>query len=367
MKEVGRMQKIKDSFHNMQKMPAFTGFALFLFALVLLIVLQGPYRFFSARNINTLFLTSMPFLLVVIGQSVLLISGTLDLSIGKQVALVNVVTIMTVQEWGIPFLLGCLIGILAAIVASLVCWLFISVLRLPDLLVGFAMIFVIRGVNLLIMPLPQGSIPMSYWMLYESRILGFLPFSALFLVLVLLIWAYLKRTRFGINIYAVGANPQNAFAAGISPVKVQLQAFLFKGFVVGLAGICITLMSASGNPNQGEELGLRSIAAAIIGGLTFGGWGTLACGVFGAGFFVLIQNSVRFFFDLIFRIFPQLGGVAVVTFWHNLFADVIIFLGLLMTIVTMKGQREALTASIQNKYMQITGKHPLKRMDTDAK
>jgi len=358
------MQHIKDSFHNFRKKPVFTGFVLFVFALILLIVLQGSYRFFTARNINTLFLTSMPFLLVVIGQSVLLISGTLDLSIGLQVALVNVVTIMTVQEWGIPFLLGCFLGILAAIAVSLVCWLFVSVFRLPDLLAGFALIYAIRGINLLIMPLPQGTIPMSFWMLYESRIFGLLPFSAFFLVFVLLIWAYLKRTKFGINIYAVGANPQNAFAAGISPVKVQLQAFLFKGFVVGLAGIAITLMSASGNPTQGEDLGLRSIAAGIVGGLTFGGWGTVACGIFGAGFYILIQNSVRYFFDLVFSIFPQLGGVAVVTFWHNLFADIIIFLGLLMTIVTMKGQREALRVSIQSKYMQ-SGRR--KKADNNAK
>jgi len=360
------MQKIKDSFYNLRRMPVFTGFVLFVFALVLLIVLQGPYRFFSVRNINTLFVTSMPFLLVVIGQSVLLISGTLDLSIGMQVALANVVTIMTVQEWGIPFLLGCLLGILAAMAASLVCWILVSIFRLPDLLAGFALIFVIRGINLLIMPIPQGTVPMTFWRLYESRIFGIFPFSALFLIFVLLIWFYLKRTKFGVNIYAVGANPQNAFADGISPVKVQFQAFLFKGFVVGLAGICITLMSASGNPNQGEELGLRSIAAGIVGGLTFGGWGGVACGIYGAGFFILIQNSVRYFFDLIFNMFPQLGGVAVVTFWHNLFADFIIFLGLLMTLVTMKGQREALRVSIQNKYQSVR-KHSSKREDNDVK
>jgi ribose transport system permease protein len=256
---------------------------------------------------------------------------------------------------------------MAAMAASLLCWFFVSVFRLPDLLAGFALIFAIRGINWLIMPMPQGTIPIVFWRLYESRIFGILPFSALFLVFVMLIWAYLKRTKFGINIYAVGANPQNAFAAGISPVKVQLQAFLFKGFVVGLAGICITLMSASGNPNQGEDLGLRSIAAGIVGGLTFGGWGGVACGIFGAGFFVLIQNSVRFFFDLIFSIFPQLGGVAVVTFWHNLFADFIIFLGLLMTIVTMKGQREALRVSIQRTYMQNVRKHSFNGKDTDEK
>jgi ribose/xylose/arabinose/galactoside ABC-type transport system permease subunit len=149
-----------------------------------------------------------------------------------------------------------------------------------------------------------------------------------------------------------------------------LEAFVFKGFVVGLAGVCITLMSASGNPNQGEELGLRSIAAGIVGGLTFGGWGSLASGIFGAGFFVMIQNSVRYFFDLVFSIFPKLGGIAVVTFWHNLFADFIIFLGLLMTIVTMKGQREALRVSVQSKHTQnvrLHSQHSFNKGDTNAK
>jgi ribose/xylose/arabinose/galactoside ABC-type transport system permease subunit len=135
---------------------------------------------------------------------------------------------------------------------------------------------------------------------------------------------------------------------------------LFKGFVVGLAGICITLLSASGNPNQGEELGLRSIAAGIIGGLTFGGWGGIACGIFGAGFFIMIQNTAYFFLQWVLDTFPQLGGMAVLTFWQRLITDLIIFLGLLMTIVTMKGQREALRASIQSKYS-------FRRRDENAK
>jgi ribose transport system permease protein len=345
------MQRFKDSFNHFRRLPAFTGFVLFVFALLLTMILQGPGNFFTEQNINNLFVTGMAFMLVCIGQSVLLISGTLDLSIGIQVALVNVVTIMTVYEWGIPVMLGCLIGIVAAILASLVCWLFVSVFRLPDLLASFALIFAIRGINQLIMPVPlAGVVNMSYHQVYDMRLLGFFPFAALFLVFIILLWAYLRRTKFGTNIYAVGANPQNAFAVGISPIKVQLQAFIFKGFVVGLAGMCITFLTLSGNPNAGEEWGLRSIAAGIVGGLTFGGWGGLACGIFGGGFFILIQHSVPFFFRWLFSIFPALQGVAVVTFWHNLFVDIIIFLGLLMTIVTMKGQREALRASVQSKY-----------------
>lgn len=349
----------KDLSTRFRRSPAFTGFILFVLTIVLNAAVQGPGDFFSARSINTLFSTNIPFLLVVMAQGVLLISGTLDVSAGIQLALVNVVTIMTMQEWGISFAFGALLGILAAIIASLVCWLFVSVFRLPDLLASYALTFAILGVNVLIMSAPQGNIPRELFRAYDSVLLGFFPVSAFALIAVILVWLYIKRTPFGVNIYAVGANPQNAFAAGINPVKVQFQAFLFKGFVVGIAGICLTLMTASGNPIQAEGHGLRSLAACIIGGLTFGGWGTMAGAAFGGGFLILIQNSVYFIFNLLSRWIP---GLVISTYWHNLLSDTIIFLGLLLTIVTAKGQREALRINVRNKYMHLLG-----RRDPNAK
>jgi ribose/xylose/arabinose/galactoside ABC-type transport system permease subunit len=336
---------LKERFLNFRKKPAFTGFMLFVVAVVLNAVIQGPAKFFSANIMKTLFSTNMSFLLVVMAQSILLISGTMDISVGVQVAMVNVVTIMTMKTWGIHFLLACGLGIGAAIVASLVCWLLVSVLRLPALLASFALTYAIQGVNVLIMNVPQGKVPKVFYSAYDSLIFGIIPAAALALVLALLIWAYASRTRFGTNIYAVGANPRNAFAAGINPVKVQLQAFLLKGLFVGFSGICLTLLTASGNPNQAEAYGIRSLSACIIGGLSFGGWGSLACGAFGGSFLILIQNSVYFFFTLLFKLIP---GFSASTYWQNFVTDIIIFLGLLMTIVTAKGQREALRINLQN-------------------
>ena len=345
--ELNLFSLIRETFLRFRKVPAFTGVVLFLIALVLNAAVQGPGSFFSSRSLNTLFSANIPFLLLVMAQGVLLISGTLDVSSGVQLALVNVVTIMTVQEWGIPFALGCVIGILAAMIASLVCWFCVSILRLPDLLASYALTFAILGVNVLIMDSPQGSIPREVWRTYETVLLGFLPVSVFALLFVMMVWFYIRRTPFGTNIYAVGANPQNAFAAGISPKKVQFQAFMLKGFMVGIAGLCMTFMTASGNPVQGEALGLRSLAACIIGGLTFGGWGSMAGAAFGGGFLILIQNSVYFVFNSLSRLIP---GLVISTYWHNLLSDVIIFLGLLLTIVTAKGQREALRISVQTKF-----------------
>jgi ribose/xylose/arabinose/galactoside ABC-type transport system permease subunit len=330
---------IKRMFRRFRRTPAFVGFTLFMAVLILNILVQGPLQFFSSRNLNTLFSKNMPILLTAMALSPLLISGTLDISIGIQLALVNVVSIMVYQEWGVPLYVGFLMGILASLVASAVCWLLVSVIRLPSMLASFSLIYIVRGVNVLIMEEPQGKIPSAFYKTYDSLLGGLLPFSAIFLIVVLLAWFYLIRTKFGRNIYAVGGNPRNAFAAGINPVGVQFQAFMVKGVITGLAGICLTLMTASGNPLQAEAYGLRALSACIIGGLGFGGWGSMACAIFGAGFLVIIQNTVYYFFILLYKLIP---GFTVTSYWQNLVSDIIIFFGLLMTIVTAKGQQEAL-------------------------
>ncbi len=341
------MTKIKSTLQRFRRSPAFAGFILFLVAFILNAALQGPSAFFTVRTFNTLFAKNVPFILVTVGQALLLMSGTMDISCGVQVALVNVVVIMSGQRFGLPFLVCCLLGIVAAMLASVVCWVCCSVFRLPALLASYALTFAIKGVNVMIMDVPQGKVEKVFYKAYDSQLFGFIPVSALALVLVLLIWLYVKRTKFGSHIYAVGANPRNAFAAGISPSGVQLKAFLLKGLFTGIAGVCITLMIASGNPLQAEDYGIRSLSACILGGLGFGGWGSVACGVFGAGFYVLIQNSVYYFFSMLVKLIP---GFAVSSYWQNFVTDIIIFLGLLMTIVTAKGQREALKQGIVRQF-----------------
>lgn len=244
-------------------------------------------------------------------------------------------------------ILGVGVVVLVAVLASLACWVCCSVFRLPALLASYALTYIIKGINVLIMDVPQGKVEKVYYQAYDSQILGIIPVSALFIVGVLLIWWYARSNRFGTHIYAVGANPRNAFAAGISPMQVQLKAFILKGIFVGVAGICITLMIASGNPLQAEEYGIRSLSACILGGLGFGGWGNVACAVFGSGFYVLIQNSVYYFFSLLVDLIP---GFSVTSYWQNFVSDIIIFLGLLMTIVTAKGQRDALREGIVRQF-----------------
>lgn len=131
---------------------------------------------------------------------------------------------------------------------------------------------------------------------------------------------------------------------------LKLLQISLNGGIVGIAGLCLTLMIAAGNPLQAEDYGIRSLSACILGGLTFGGWGSVACAVFGSGFFVLISNTVYYIFTLLSKLIP---GFAVSSYWQNFVSDVIIFLGLPMTIVTAKGQREALRAGIVRQVKRV--------------
>lgn len=262
----------KSSFSRFRRTPAFTGLILFASAVALNMIVQGPWDFIQPENYNSLFGYNTPLILVAMAQGLLLITGTLDISVGYQIAMVNVIVIMLPQQFGIPIPAAWLVGILAAVAISALCGFLVAVLRLPDLLASFALMYIIQGINVLIMPTPQGTVPVEYYSVYKSVLGGFIPVSFLVILAVFLGWTYMKRTRFGKHIYAVGISPRNAFAAGINPTKTKIQSFMVKGIIIGIAGISLTMMTASGNPLQAADYGMKSIAACIIGGLGFGGW-----------------------------------------------------------------------------------------------
>lgn len=332
------------SVKRFRRTPAFTGFILFVVALMLNIIMQGiasgrPLAFFQPRSYGSLLMANTPFILSAMAQSLLLIVGLLDISIGIQFALVNVVCIMVPQTFGVPVWVGWIAAIGASLLISAAIGACSAVLRLPAMLVGYAFIFIIKGINVTIMPTPQGKVPRAFYKAYDSLVAGVIPVSLIVLITVFILWLLLKRRPLGKHMYAVGGNPRNAFAAGINPVAVQMKANLLKGFIVGVGGICLTLMTASGNPLQAENYGLRSLIACILGGLGFGGWGSMACGMFGAWFFVLIQNTVYYFFSFLSKV---ITGFSVSSYWQNFVSDVILLLGLLMTIITAKEQRNTL-------------------------
>jgi ribose/xylose/arabinose/galactoside ABC-type transport system permease subunit len=338
-------EKLMNGFRRLQRSPSFTGVVLFTIVVIINVAIQGPGSFFSVRNIGLLFAKNAPLILVTMGQLMLMLLGIIDISIGVQMAFVNVVAVMLpIYIPGFPVALAFIIAFAGAIAIAALHGLIVSLLRIPPLLASFCMIYIVRGFNLLIMPKPQGSIPPVIYMTYDKNLFGFVPVSFLIIAAAYLLWRYFNRTPLLKHAYAVGGNERNAFANGISVVGTKLKMYLIEGIYVAVAGFCLTAMTGAGNPIMGESYGLRSISACILGGVSLaGGWGTMACAIYGSGFLVLIQNTVFQIFNLLPQLIP---GFKATSYWQNLVSDSIILIGLAATIFTNKIQRDALKEGI---------------------
>lgn len=342
---------MKERLQSLKRSVAFSGMVLFFSALVIYFLIQfiqDPAGFFTVktyRNFTSIFKNFTPLILLTMGQALLMLLGIIDISIGVQMSFANVLCVMLPEWTGMPLPAAWVLTIVASILLATVNGMIVSYLRIPPLLAGYAMIFIVKGINLQIRPAPGGSVPTIVNRLYDSLVLGFIPTSAIILALCYLGWVYLRKTPLMRHIYAVGGNERNAFATGIDSPRTKVKVYMITGFLTGLAGLCYTAAYTTGNPITGEIYGLQSISACILGGIALaGGWGNMLCALYGIGFQLLVQTSVP-------RIFSMIPG-NYNTYWHNLVTDSIILVGLIVTIFAVRAQRTMLLTGLKK---QIKG------------
>ena len=169
---------------------------------------------------------------------------------------------------------------------------FVAVLRMQPIVVTLATMFILQGVTLLIMDKPGGKVsPALADLLLGDAIPNILPRPVLLIVLVLAAWAWLKRTNFGVAIYAVGGDVDSARAVGVPTRFVQFMVFVVGGACYGLAGVFISAETGSADPLIGNPMLLQMFAAVVVGGTKLGGGrgGPLGT-VFGAYILMLVVN-----------------------------------------------------------------------------
>lgn len=311
--------------------PAYSGFLLMMISIIAYIILRGPAAFFNINNLASLFKNYTPIILVTMAQAFLMFMGYIDISIGAQLSFANVLAVNLPAMLGVPVWLGWLLALLLTMLLASFNGLIISYLRIPALLESFAMIFVIRGINLAIQPKPGGHVDPAINRAYDRLLFGFLPTSVVILAVALLVWMLLKRTTLVNHLFAIGANERNAYASGINTIRTKVLTYAIAGLFTGVAGLCYTAAYATGNPITGEIYGLQSISACIIGGVPMaGGFGTVFSALFGISFQIFVKDSVV-------QVFKMLPGVYT-TYWHNLFTDFIILVGLVAAIFFVRRQ-----------------------------
>lgn len=227
------------------------------------------------------------------GQTLVILSGGFDLSAGAVVSLVNAVlaSYMDPADINASVWLWTFVGIGVGMCVGAFNGFFIAFMRLQPIVVTLATMFIIQGGTLLVMDKPGGFVSPSLGIYMGDAIEGKLPFSIVLISIVLLLWAALKRTRFGLALYSVGSDPDAAAASGI-PVRIVLFAtYTLAGGLYGLAGVFVSAQTGSGDPLVGNSLLLPIFAAVVIGGTRLGGGkGGLLGAVLGAYVLLIVVN-----------------------------------------------------------------------------
>jgi ribose transport system permease protein len=263
-----------------------------LFILVVFFSLLSSH-FASEDNFLLILMRMAPLAIVVAGQTLVIITGGIDLSIGSVAALTSIVaaTLISSQGDSVP---GHYLGIAAALVtATLIGWAhgwLITRGGLSPFIVTFGSMSLIKGLALVYSNASPITIPHGIFTWMWSLDGTLLPIPILALVLVFLGMSYLLRnTKLGRYAYVIGNNETVAQMSGVDVKRYKTQVYAVSGFLAGLSGILLMTRIESGMYTNGESYALTSIAAVVIGGTSLrGGSG----GVWGALLGVLLLTVV---------------------------------------------------------------------------
>lgn len=336
--------RIKDFYTKFKRKPEYMGTVLIVAIVILNIIMEGG-SFFRTESFQTLFSTAMPLVILTMAQIFVLVSGNIDLSSGITMSLVNVFAVMMpVNHSWLPVWAAYCIGFLLAVLVGVANGVLVGFFRIPPMLTTYGMAFIVKGVNLLISDRPQGNVARELWKIYQGDVLG-IPNSLFLLVVLVLVWFFLKKRPAIKNMYALGGNEKATYLTGISTVKTTIKAYTISGIFVGLAGIAWTLMLASSNPINGDIKTLQSIAAALIGGaLITGGWGTLIGGALGAFFMVLVNNATSYMFT---KFLPGIiPGFSVSTYYQDFAGQLITMLGIVLAITASSRAKQTIKTAL---------------------
>ena len=274
------------------------GLAVFLVFLLVATKLLRPD--FGVSGLDSLARASLPFALATVGMAVVVIAGGIDLSIAAMMAVASVsaASLMNGASDG-QTVLSILVVLALGIAMGAINGTLIVLTRVPDIVVTLAMLFVWQGLALLILNAPGGGA--APWL--RDLIVGgvtlpgipegltvWIPKSVIFLfVWVVIIWLPIRRSKFGLMLYAVGSDALAAFRSGVPVGRVRVAAYAITGLFAALGGLAVTMSTGIGEPIPGPYL-LASVAAVVLGGVVLGGG---RGGIFGPILAVIVLRLVR--------------------------------------------------------------------------
>jgi len=272
------------------------GISLFILILVASVTLRNP-SFLTADNFNDILLNISILAIVALGQTLVIITHGIDLSVSSMIGLVAMmVSFVVKQNPELPIALVVLLGMALGGVLGTFNSLIITYGKVPPIIATLGTLSIYRG---LVFYYSQGTwinsfeLPKSFKLLSKGTPLG-LPNMVIIAILVAIIGYYfLNHTRTGRDIYAVGSNPDAALFVGIRKDRIIFLVYLLSGIACGLAAVLWASRFESAQTNTALGFELQTVAAAVVGGVSIsGGIGTVPGVLLGALLLGIIQNAL---------------------------------------------------------------------------
>lgn len=274
--------------------------------------------FRTVDNLMVLLLNGTVVLFLALGQSFVLLTGGIDLSVGSNIALTGVIAAMCMRS-GAPWWAGALIAIAIGVVVGLFNGALVYWGKMPPFIVTFATFGISASIPKIMTN--GASVPISDPLLAVFGRGSFfsIPIPVILAVIASIVLAgFLKRTATGVHIYAVGGNRETARLAGVNVGKITLLVYTISGVCAAFGGIITASRLMTGYPTAGAGTEqFYSIASAVVGGVSlFGGVGTILGAFCGAILIAEVSNGMNV--------------IGVSAYWQPLVIGVIILLGVLI-------------------------------------
>lgn len=263
---------------------------------------------FGTFDVESLALGALPLALAAAAQTVVVLSGGIDLSVGPLMAVANVVAAraMLHHNFRDALLIAALV-VVGGCAAGAFNGALVVFSRVPDIVVTLAMSFVWGGVALLILEKPGGGAPSDFLNLATgTSVSPWVPNALILLIVVVaVVWVPLRGSRAGLALYAVGSDRIAAHASGVNVTRARMLAYALSGVFSAAGGLALTMTTGIGSPLSGTFYTLSSVATIVLGGVSLAGGKGGMLGPMAAAFILTLIPA-----DLIFLgIDPNYGQV----------------------------------------------------------
>ena len=246
------------------------------FALIVLLSLLSS-AFLSPANFSNIARTLAVVGIVAIGETMVILIGGVDISVGSVAALSGVVASLLWTNKLLP-IWGCVaVGLLSGALVGLINGLIITRLKINPLITTLASFSIVRGVAFVLTGGQSNQLSNAQFQLLGRGDLGGVPYSLILMLLLYFIFYFVLRSMpFGRNLYAIGGNVMASRLAGIRVNAYTLTVYVLCGLFAALGGIILASQLAAGTPQAATGLEFTVIAAVILGGTSLsGGKGSL--------------------------------------------------------------------------------------------